>query len=57
MREFAALVGDDDPATIGERVTILEEHRAEVQERIRELRRNLSRVEAKIAWYGQHLPK
>lgn len=51
MREFAAMVGENDDATIGARITLLESHRADVKNRIRELHRNLAHVEGKIAYY------
>lgn len=55
MREYAALVGADDDATLGSRLELLEQHRLEVQQRIRELEANLAHVEAKIAWYRGRL--
>ena len=51
MREFATLVGEDDDATIGARIDLLEEHRTEVLRQIRQLQTNLERVEGKLAWY------
>jgi DNA-binding transcriptional MerR regulator len=51
MREFATLVGEDDDSTIDARIDLLEEHRAEVTERIRELQANLAHVEGKIDYY------
>jgi DNA-binding transcriptional MerR regulator len=56
MREFATLVGEDDDATIGARIALLEEHRTEVLRHIRELESNLERVEGKLAWYRGRLP-
>jgi DNA-binding transcriptional MerR regulator len=55
MREFATLVGEDDDATIGARIDLLEEHRAEVLRRIQELQTNLERVEGKLTWYRSQL--
>jgi hypothetical protein len=55
MREFATLVGEDDDATVGARIELLEEHRADVVRRIRELESNLRRVEGKLAWYRDRL--
>ena len=55
MREFAALVGEDDDATIGARVDLLVEHRQDVLRRIAELQANLAHVEGKIAWYRSRL--
>lgn len=55
MREFATLVGEDDDATIGARIELLEEHRTEVLRRIREFQDNLERVEGKLAWYRSRL--
>lgn len=54
MREFAALVGEDDDSTIGARIAILQQHRADVSTRIRELQANLAHVEAKIDHYRNH---
>ena len=56
MREFATLVGEDDDATIGARIELLEEHRTEVLRQIRELQANLERVEGKLEWYRSRLP-
>ena len=55
MREFAALVGEDDDATIGARIDLLAEHREDVLRRIAELQANLEHVEGKIAWYRARL--
>ncbi|MBC9819910.1 MerR family transcriptional regulator [Terrabacter sp. MAHUQ-38] len=55
MREFATLVGEDDDATIGARIELLDEHRTEVLRQIRELQSNLERVEGKLAWYRSRL--
>ena len=55
MREFATLVGEDDDATIGARIELLDEHRTDVLRRIRELHANLERVEGKLAWYRSQL--
>jgi DNA-binding transcriptional MerR regulator len=55
MREYAALAREDDRATIGARLALLEEHKREVQGRIRELEDNLARVEVKIAWCRDRL--
>jgi DNA-binding transcriptional MerR regulator len=51
MREYAELAHEDDVATVAARLRMLEEHRAEVQERLRELHRNLEHLEGKISWY------
>jgi len=51
MREFAALVGADDDATIGARIDLLIRHREEVLRQLAELEANLAHVEGKIAWY------
>ena len=55
MREFAGLVREDDDATVANRLAVLQEHRVEVQRRIRELERNLDHVESKIAHYRRRL--
>jgi DNA-binding transcriptional MerR regulator len=55
MREFAALVGEDDDSTVEARVALLEEHGADVRRRIRELQANLRHVDRKIAWYRGRL--
>jgi DNA-binding transcriptional MerR regulator len=51
LREFAALVRDDRDESLTVRLALLEQHRAEVLARIREVRANLAHVEAKITYY------
>jgi DNA-binding transcriptional MerR regulator len=51
IRKFAALVRDDRGESLTVRLALLERHRTEVVERIRELRANLAHVDAKIAHY------
>jgi DNA-binding transcriptional MerR regulator len=56
MREFAALVHEDDDLTVAARLAIMEQHRRDVECRIRELERNLEHVNAKIRHYRSRLP-
>lgn len=51
MREYAALARVDDEASVTERLRMLQEHRTEVQCRLRELQRNLEHLDGKISWY------
>jgi DNA-binding transcriptional MerR regulator len=49
MREFAELCRDDD--TIADRITLLEEHDREVEDRIAELEAQRDHIRGKIAYY------
>lgn len=51
IREFATLVRDDRDESLTARLALLEQHRADVLARIRELRANLVHVDAKITYY------
>jgi DNA-binding transcriptional MerR regulator len=54
IREYAELVraGDGNEA---ERLALLEAHREEVRERLREVRRNLELIDYKIGLYRERL--
>jgi DNA-binding transcriptional MerR regulator len=54
IREYAELVraGDGNEA---ERLALLEAHREEVRERLREVRRNLELIDYKIGLYKERL--
>jgi DNA-binding transcriptional MerR regulator len=55
MREFASLVRADDDDTIAARLELLQEHRLEVQRRLRALEENLEHVQGKIEHYRERL--
>ena len=51
MCEYAALVREDAEETVPARLALLQEHRLDVQRRIRDLQANLTHVDAKIEHY------
>lgn len=54
IREYAELVREGD-GNEAERLALLEAHRGEVRERLREVRRNLELIDYKIGLYKERL--